>query len=46
MGLVAEGSKHCMGFFYGLGFIQDLIVDVHNGIGGNEHIFVDGCLVV
>lgn len=46
VGLVAEGTQHVVGFFHGLGFVEDLMVDVNDGICGNEHFFVDGRLVV
>ncbi len=46
VGLVAEGAKHGMGFFNGLGFVEDLMVDVNDGICGNEYFFLNGCLVV
>ncbi len=46
VGLVAKGAQHGMGFLTILGFVEDLVVDEDDGIGGDQHIFTNRSVVV
>jgi hypothetical protein len=46
VGLIAEGAQHVVGFFHGLGFIEDLSVYIHDGICGYEYFVGNGRGVV